>query len=623
MKKKASLWALIGMLMTFSLFFTFVRPSAAEGEYRPSDRRVAYRIDVRLDPERKELIGQEQITWRNPGKKPVQEMYLHLYPNAFSKGSTFVRESGGQLRGDRMDFQAPGSMEITRLTFADGSDGLSRFTYVQPDDQNPRDRTLARLQLPQPVYPGEEIALQIDFRVQLPKVFARMGYHGDFVMAGQWFPKVAVYEVKGQRQRKEEGWNAHQYHAKSEFYADFGTYEVNITLPEEYVVAATGRITRQPRATGEGWLTHTFWAQDVHDFAWAASPDFVVRSRDYGELGERGITVQLYLDPLHAELAERYFDVVYRTMKQFGEWFGPYPYDTLSVVVPPPGARGAGGMEYPTLITAWDASVPTQGLAIEQVVVHELAHQYWYGIVANNEFEEAWLDEGFATYSENRMMTHYLQDYLRYTLMQPILYPQSLTLPAWEYTHDAYADNVYNRGSRVLEGIAEVVGPRTMDRILQAYFAQYRFGHPSTLDFLRVVNQVSGRDFTDYFDRFVYGSQMVDLMVSDIQSSPAEAGRFMHRITLAAQNSIGQTVPVLVRFADGSVQTIHWNSMQNPYVWELEGPPIRYVWIDPTFGNPMEIAHLNNQRQVFEDSEVRFWHQQAAFWLEFLVRWLL
>ena len=157
-------------------------------------------------------------------------------------------------------------------------------------------------------------------------------------------------------------------------------------------------------------------------------------------------------------------------MAQFGRWFGPYPYETLRVVVPPPGASGAGGMEYPTLITAWDASVPPESLAVDQVVVHELAHQYWYGMVASNEFEEPWLDEGLATYTENKMMTTIVPEYSRLAMMSPILQPEPLDRPAWEYVDNTYASNVYLRAARVLSGIEEVVGEEKMLEILRTYF---------------------------------------------------------------------------------------------------------------------------------------------------------
>ena len=587
-----------------------------------SQRRVAYHIDVKLAPETKQLVGSERIAWTHPGRKPVQELYFHLYPNAFAEGSTFLQESGGMLRRDRMDRRYPGSMEITALRLADGTNLLPALEYVQPDDGNTNDRTFARVVLPEPVLPGETLELDVKFRVQLPKVFARMGFYGDFVMAGQWFPKLAAYEVAGQRQRRDEGWNAHQYHAHSEFYADFGTYEVTITVPESYQVAATGRLAAvsEPRY---GWRHWTFTAGDVHDFAWAASPHFLVEQRHYAELGPGGMTVFLYLDPAHQEAKERYFRITRQAMAKYGEWFGPYPYETLRIVVPPPGAGGAGGMEYPTLITAWDASVPPDSLAVEQVVVHELAHQYWYGLVASNEFEEPWLDEGLATYTENKMMTLIAPEYGRLTNMSPILEPLPLSWPAWAYGNDTYASNVYLRAARVLSGIEEVVGEEKMLEILRTYFQRYRFSHPSTADFLATVNDVSGKNFNDFFNRFVFSGGMADYRIVGIESEPAnEQGHYRHHIHLAADNALPQTVPVLIRHVDGKTSTVMWNSRNLSEPLVVEGPAVAWAWLDPAFTNPMEIHHVNNVYRPVKANTVAAWAAWLSYWLEHLIFWL-
>ena len=599
------------------------RPAIGEhAESRPlSQRRVAYDIDVKLLPDSKQLIGSEHITWTHPGRKPVRQIYIHLYPNAFAEGSTFLKESGGTLRDDRMDRRYPGSMEITSLRLSDGTNLLPDLEFVQPDDGNKSDRTLARVSLPTPVYPGETLELDVKFRVQLPKVFARMGFYDEFVMAGQWFPKLAAYEVVGQRQRKEEGWNAHQYHAHSEFYADFGTYEVTITVPESYQVAATGTLSAisEPRHGIRHW---TFTAADVHDFAWAASPHFLVEQRHFPELGTDGITIFLYLDPAHQSAKERYFRIAWQTMAKFGEWFGPYPYNTLRIVVPPAGAGGAGGMEYPTLITAWDASIPPASLAVEQVVVHELAHQYWYGMVASNEFEEPWLDEGLATYTENKMMNLIIPHYSRLAMLSPILKPEPLSLPAWEYVDDTYASNVYLRAARVLSGIEEVVGEEKMMAILRTYFQKYRFSHPSTADFLATVNDVSGKNFNTFFNRFVYSAGMADYRIDGIESrTAAKDGLFRHHIHLAADNALPQTVPILIRYKDGRTSTVMWDSKNASEPLVVEGSPIAWVWVDPEFANPMEIRHVNNVYRPVDAKTVTTWAAWLSYWLQHLTLW--
>ncbi|WP_235427245.1 gluzincin family metallopeptidase [Cohnella kolymensis] len=264
-----------------------------------SNRVTEYHISVVLG-DNGTLTGQQTVTWKNPGRKSVTDLYFHLYPNAFSPGSTFLKETGGQLRGDKMKNGSTGSMQITSLTTEQGETLLPRMRYVQPDDGNVNDRTLTTLRLPQAVKPGSSVTLRMHFTVQLPDVFARMGKAGDFIMAGQWFPKLAVYETVGMRGKTSEGWNLHQYHGNSEFYSDFGIYNVRIDVPETYKVAATGFQTKTP-AVSEGRKIFQFYADDVHDFGWSASPHFEYFESSFSAVGVPGVRIKLYLDTRHKD----------------------------------------------------------------------------------------------------------------------------------------------------------------------------------------------------------------------------------------------------------------------------------------------------------------------------------
>lgn len=300
-----------------------------------SQRVTEYHIDVRLNADAGTLEAAETVTWTHPGQKPVQELYFHLYPNAFaSEKTTFMKESGGEMRGDTMPEGGFGSMAITDLRTTEGVSLMQRMQYVQPDDGNIHDRTLVKVHLPQPVNGGESVTLKIQFEVKLPKIFARMGTAGNFVMAGQWFPKLSVYEPKGTRGVKEEGWNLHQYHGTSEFYSDFGIYNVTISVPSDYIVGATGFPVKNAQMKQDRKI-YQFYADDVHDFAWAASPDFVVAEEAFSAPNVPGVRIKLYLDPLHKDLQERYFQAAKAALTAFSKWYGSYPYSTLSIVVPP------------------------------------------------------------------------------------------------------------------------------------------------------------------------------------------------------------------------------------------------------------------------------------------------
>ena len=225
--------------------FLAAATTAAQSLPERSDRIVDYRISVALDPVKHVLTGRQTLTWRNPSTTDaVSELQFHLYLNAFKNTkSTFVKESGGQLRGDEMAKDGWGWIDITSIATSAGADLKPTLAFIQPDDGNKDDQTVARVTLPEPVPPGGSVTLELAFTSKLPQVFARTGHKDDFYLAGQWFPKLGVYEPAGMRGRETGGWNCHQFHANSEFYADFGTYAVDITVP-------TRLHRRAPRASG-------------------------------------------------------------------------------------------------------------------------------------------------------------------------------------------------------------------------------------------------------------------------------------------------------------------------------------------------------------------------------------
>ena len=235
----------IGLTLALALAVCLGPPPAGADALPDRAPRVAdYSIQVSLDATKKTLAGRQRVTWRNPSTDTVPDLWFHLYLNAFrNTKSTFWRESGGQLRGDEMPEDGWGSIDVTALTLTDGTDLTKGLTFESPDDGNRDDRTVARIVLPRPIGPGESVTFDVTFSAQLPKVFARTGYTRDYFLVGQWFPKVAVYEPAGRRGRTAGGWNAHQFHAYSEFYADFGSYHVEMTVP-------AGSVARRDRRQG-------------------------------------------------------------------------------------------------------------------------------------------------------------------------------------------------------------------------------------------------------------------------------------------------------------------------------------------------------------------------------------
>jgi hypothetical protein len=649
--------------------------AAADRLPERSDRVVSYQIAVRLDPSAKRLDGRETVTWRNPSSDTVSDLWLHLYLNAFrNTASTFVRESGGQLRGDRMSDSAWGWIDISSFRLADGADLTGAIRFEHPDDDNADDRTVARIPLPRPVPPGGTVTFEVAFKAQLPEVFARSGYKRNFYLVGQWFPKLGVYEPAGLRGRSSGGWNCHQYHANSEFYADYGEFHVEMTVPTSYVVGATGE--RKGRIThADGTVTYTYEQADVHDFAWTADPNFVHVRRTFS--GSRDVTpaeyertaallgrpldevklsdveVNLFVQPAHLPQTERYIQSVKAALKHFGLWYGRYPYRTITVVDPPQDASGAGGMEYPTFITGgtsyaanfWPFDGPR---GVEGVTVHEFGHQFWYGMVGNNEFEEAWLDEGINTYSTALVMAaaygertssgRFLAldladlDMLRGMVAAYSRSKDAIVKPAWMYTGD-YGYYAYMKPAAALCTLQGLVGDQAMARIMRTFQERWRFRHPASADFFAVASEVSGRDLTPYFRQAFLGSDVLDYAVEAVSSAPVEPTRgvvekdgkritvsadagakgktpssFESRVLVRRQGEVTFPVQIALKFQGRPVERVAWDGLDR---WKriVVVRPERLEWaaVDPDGKVVLDANAVNNARRVQPDGRLGAW----------------
>jgi hypothetical protein len=527
----------------------------------PAPRKVVdYDIRVTLDDVRHELTGSETLRWTNPSDSPVPELRLHLYWNAFRNNrSTFFRESGGRLRGDQADEEAGfGSIDLTAMTW-NGVDLLRNARFRSPDDGNPDDRTVLSVPLPSPVGPGESAILEIAWKSRIPKVFARAGYVRDFYMIGQWYPKIGVLEPRGRRRRTEAGWNCHQYHANSEFYADWGDYRVSITLPARFVVASAGALAKETRSNGRKTLV--FEQASIHDFAWSADPRYVVKedvfdpARDVApaELaraakllgrsesalmaGFRPVKLRFYMQPDHVSQWTRYADAQKWALAWFGLFAFPYPYAQVSCLDTPEDGTGAMGMEYQTLYTAGTARAlgiwPLTGVRPqEMVVVHEFGHGYWYGLVASNEFEESWMDEGINSFTEYEMLDRRYGGILSFPAGQTIRdadlgrlqtitarETDRLVTPSWKFaTSGAYGRNSYARGATAVDQVRRLLGEEAFWRAFRAYAERWRFDHPSTEDFLDAFRAVADGRLDTLIRETWYGNGTVDYAVTQASS---------------------------------------------------------------------------------------------------------
>jgi peptidase M1-like protein len=578
-----------------------------------SERVVAYQIDARFDAQKNTLDATETLTYHNLTGQAQDTFPFHLYLNAFQPTSTFLQE----VRRDSPDFEWKSkyfaSAEVKSFEAVGMGDLTSQIKFIAPDDGNQQDHTVFQVKLPRPVAAGDSIQFKIAFHDQFGEVFARTGYKRDFIMGAQWFPKVGVWW--------QGSWNCHQFHSTTEFFADFGTFDVRLTLPQNEIVGASGEEVSNVN-NADGTKTVTFRGEDIHDFAWTAEPEYrIVDDTFTGSLGP--VKIRLLMQPGHMNSAPRYMQALKGTMDLYDRWYGAYPYKQITVVDPPHGGGRAGGMEYPQLITAESVWWSPKGVRLdEDVVEHEFGHQYWYGMVASNEFEDAWLDEGINSYTEVKVMeklygaqTSFLNEAGATAGLgefERFMYSGSadkdpMTRKAYEFMdRGSYGDITYGKTATVLRTLERVVGEDTMQKAIHTYFERYRFTHPNREDFLKTVEEVSGKNLRWYYEQAVYGTQVLDYEITRAdsdrvdwyQDNPSKEKKdetlYKSYVVVHRKGDFVFPVDVLVKFDNGEEAREHWDGQDRwvRYTYEKKAKlvsaqidPEAAVWLDKNFYN--------------------------------------
>ncbi|MEY4579322.1 MAG: hypothetical protein RL701_4025 [Pseudomonadota bacterium] len=451
---------------------------------------LRYDIEAKLDPVAHRLDARERIHIVNTSQQPLTQLYFHLYLNAFrDRHSVFMREGGARLRGH--DLGRPGSIAISELRTADGADLLPGLET----ELVPGDRTQVRVQLPAALPPGAALDLALAFQAELPELMARSGYAGEFHMLGQWFPKLAKLEPSGE-------FASFPYHGFGEFYADFADYDVTIAVPERFIVASAGVLSE--RTVRAGVRRERYRSEHVHDSAWAAYPYFETLQRTVGR-----VRMQLFAPRGYGAALARQAEVLAHALPYFEARYGEYPYTTLTVILPPPAANAASGMEYPTLFTSsgpfWALPLALPDPAHDIVSVHELAHQWFSGMIASNEVAYPVLDEGLAEWAALDFLREYYRRPGAWTAHVPlpqgpfdvlraaILARTKKSLPSSLLSVESYSDKtlgvaVYARPALVLARIAERHGRAPLRAALSRYARAQRFHHPTPDDLFRAFD---------------------------------------------------------------------------------------------------------------------------------------
>ncbi len=610
-----------------------------------SQRVVHYEIDAKYDAANHTVDATEVLTYQNLTGQALDHFPFHLYQNAFQPNSTWIREAkvagSRDVSYEKWEAKEHGSEDIKSIEVVGQGDLTSQLKFIQPDDGNKDDKTVVDLPLAKAIAPGAYVQFKIAFQTKFPETQARSGWKRDFVLGGQWFPKVGVFW--------HGAWNCHQYHAMTEFFADFGVYDVKLTVPQYEVVGASGVKVGEVN-NSDNTKTVAYHGDDIHDFAWTASPRYKVKEDGVyqGQMGP--VQMRILMQPAHWSQVGRHEKILKESLEHFESWYGPYPYKTITLVDPEPDSA-AGGMEYPTFITGDTNWFMPEGLHLPELVVeHEFGHQYWYGMVATNEFEDAWMDEGINSYTEVKVLDSILGrrtsilnlagatagerelqrgEYADVADLDPI------AQKAYDYySFNSYGGITYGKTASVLLTLEGIIGEDTMARAMHVYFMKYRFTHPTKEDFLKTVEEVSGKNLRWYFDQAIYGSQVMDYKVLRIESFPVnwyeKKGSIFEKedknavcrsyVWIQRKGDFVMPVEVEVRFSNGEKIREHWDGVTRwtKFTYEKKAK-VESAELDPDHT-------IQIDRDDFNNSYTAEPHGKAArkltnYWL-FMTEWL-
>jgi len=443
-----------------------------------------YDIVANLNAENKTLNCSEKIKYANNSTSTFNEVYFHLYPNAYKTKETSPALFGNEQNIYPQGF-TPGSLDISKLDI----NGKTTSYSIEGTD-----KTILKVSLDKELKPGEQITLDMNFNITIPTATDRFGGYDGFFNFGNWYPIAAVYD--------DTGWNLDPYYKIGDpFYSDIASYNVKIDVPKDYIVAASGEQVSE--SAKDNLKSYSFKESNIRDFAWVASNKFDVQENQVD-----GINIKCYGIKESTEGNKAAMAAAESSIKTFNKVYGKYPYKNYSVVC----TNFPSGMEYPKLVFISKQYCISKNLrAVERVVVHETAHQWWYGIVGNDEIDEAWLDESFATYSESIFFENRdnSKDYYKYAAngyntVKGSLNDGAVLRPLSKFKGwDDYGPLAYNKGAVMLNTLRDKIGDKTFFKVITTYYDRYKFKNAKTGDFKAVVEEITKKNWDNFFQKWL------------------------------------------------------------------------------------------------------------------------
>jgi len=489
------------MLMFKFFFFLFL---VSFNSYSYWQQKVEYKIIIDFDHKNHQFLGEQNLKYFNNSKDTINKVYFHLYFNAFQPGSMMDVRSRSLPDPDRRVMDRISKLNKNEI-------GFHEIKQIEQDGKSLKHHTqgtVLEVELAYPLMPNESTNFYLEYFSQVPVQIRRSGRNNkegiDYSMA-QWFPKIAEYD--------ENGWHANPYIAR-EFYAPWGDFDVSISINKDYIVAATGILESKKKEKDKNiW---NFKAKDVHDFVWAADPDYV---HDILKVDSEDLELHFYYQKTNDEMVsnwKRLQDDTADAFRYINKKFGKYPYTKYSVI-----QGGDGGMEYPmaTLITG-ERSYPS----LLSVTIHELIHSWYQMLLGTNESYLAWMDEGFTSFAQNITFNNKFNEIYNLNSINPLersynryysFIKSGLEEPLSTHsdhfsTNQAYGVGSYTKGAIFLMQLGYIIGEDKLFKGLRRYYNEWKFKHPDEYDFLRIMEKEGGIELDWYIDYWVKTTHQID-----------------------------------------------------------------------------------------------------------------
>lgn len=580
-------------------------------------QQADYTMNIDMDVDTYQFTGKQHIKYTNNSPDVLDKVFYHLYFNAFQPGSEMDVRAQHIKTPDRRLATNIGTREnpVYESRIAKLKDDEIGFINIKSLKQNGKKLTyeitgtIVKVMLNSPIQPGETVDFDMNFIGQVPIQIRRSGRNnkeGVALSMAQWYPKLAEYD--------DEGWHAYSYIAR-EFHGVWGNYDVKITIDKNYTIGGTGYLqnaneighgyTSKPVVPKGDKLTWHFKAPNVHDFTWAADPNYV---HDTLQVPDGPMLHFLYKNTMSQDKLDNWKYLqpfASQLMTYFSELVGKYPYEQYSII-----QGGDGGMEY-GMCTLVLGEGTFEGL-FKGTISHEMAHTWFQFLIANNEAKHEWMDEGFATYIEYKAMNDmfdkgmpnpWLRPYLSYFTLATSGEEQPLTTLADKYDHNSlYSKAAYYKGCVFMSQLGYLIGEDNLDKTIKRYFKEWVFKHPKPIDFIRVAEKVSGLELDWYLISFGQTTDVIDYGIKQVDGKT---------ITLERIGIMPMPIDLRVVYTDGSTEDFHIPLRQmrgikptsaivkNDWAWSYPtfafeaSKTVQFVQIDPS-GLMADINYKNN-----------------------------